>query len=116
MGHPFLAHINMGELLAKRIEAPFIPKVPDLNHLVEKTEFAPNVLELRETAIPSKSQEIVVNVNGKVFGSFGQYLDEDSPGLREKQRQRQREEALSMLEESSGDTFILQDLKQERRH
>ena len=71
MSHPFLSHINMPDLLSKKIEAPFIPSVPNLNELVENQKFMPKVTELRETEVPPKEQKLVGEKDLNFFLSFG---------------------------------------------
>ena len=53
MSHPFLSHIKMHDLLSKRMPAPFVPNVPDLNELVDNQKFMPKISELRETEVPT---------------------------------------------------------------
>jgi hypothetical protein len=37
MNHPFLRDLNVADLIAKKIIAPFKPKLPDFNEMVRNT-------------------------------------------------------------------------------
>ena len=60
LGHPFLSEINVEELEAKRINAPFIPKVPDLKKLLKNVDEGVTesvmLVDVRETEVPQANK------------------------------------------------------------
>ena len=78
MSHAFLKHIDVKKLLAKKIDAPFKPKLPDYNEMVRNTRFAVNIKDLNETAIPEKHKKIITSLETEIFTEFGTNIDFNS--------------------------------------
>lgn len=75
LSHPFLKDINVGNLLAKKIAAPFKPKLPDFNEMVRNTQQTVKIKDLNETAVPEKHKKILSSLENEIFTEFGTNLD-----------------------------------------
>ena len=73
MNHPFLKHINSADLLAKKIVAPFKPKLPDFNEMVRNTNVG--IKDLNETSVPEKNKKILSSLETEIFSEFGTNID-----------------------------------------
>lgn len=73
MNHPFLKDINAADLLAKKIAAPFKPKLPDFNEMVRNTNVG--IKDLNETAVPEKNKKILSSLETEIFSEFGTNID-----------------------------------------
>jgi hypothetical protein len=73
MSHPFLKGINSADLIAKKIAAPFEPKLPDFNKMVQNTNVG--IKDLNETAIPEKQKKILSSLETEIFSEFGTNID-----------------------------------------
>jgi len=78
LSHAFLKNIDVKKLLAKKIDAPFKPKLPDYNEMVRNTRFAVNIKDLNETAIPEKHKKIITSLETEIFTEFGTNIDFNS--------------------------------------
>jgi hypothetical protein len=47
------------DLLAKKIQAPFKPKLPDFNEMVRNLSNTVGIKDLNETAIPEKNKKLI---------------------------------------------------------
>lgn len=59
LNHAFLKQINVTDLLAKKIQAPFKPKLPDFNEMVRNLSNTVGIKDLNETAIPEKNKKLI---------------------------------------------------------
>jgi len=57
LNHPFLSEINTSDLIAKKIVAPFIPKLLDFDEMVRNTNIG--IKELNETSVPEKNKKLL---------------------------------------------------------
>lgn len=73
MNHPFLKDINSADLIAKKISAPFKPKLPDFNEMVRNTNVG--IKDLNETTVPEKNKKILSSLETEVFSEFGTNID-----------------------------------------
>jgi len=70
-----LKQINVTDLLAKKIQAPFKPKLPDFNEMVRNLSNTVGIKDLNETAIPEKNKKLIKNLETELFSEFGTNID-----------------------------------------
>jgi len=60
LGHPWFSDLNMDEILAKKVESPYIPKISNKNDL---QNFDPEVVSesLKESILPETSQNLIMD-------------------------------------------------------
>jgi hypothetical protein len=73
MNHPFLRDLNVADLIAKKIIAPFKPKLPDFNEMVRNTNVG--IKDLNETTVPEKNKKILSSLETEFFSEFGTNID-----------------------------------------
>lgn len=67
--------INVTDLLAKNIKAPFRPKLPDYNEMVKNLTQTVGIKDLNETAVPEKTKKILLGIESEIFSEFGTNID-----------------------------------------
>ncbi len=72
--HPFLKNINTKDLLDKKVPAPFVPKLNDLNNFVDSKVKVIDIKDLRESIVTVENKKFV-EMNKDNFDAFGQNLD-----------------------------------------
>jgi hypothetical protein len=70
-----LKDINVADLLAKNIKAPFSPKLPDYNEMVKNLTQTVGIKDLNETAVPEKTKKILSGIESEIFSEFGTNID-----------------------------------------
>jgi hypothetical protein len=76
LSHPFFADLDIKKLQSKLLQAPFVPKIPDLEKLRSMNkELA--FKDFQETIIPSQKMELVNNKNEE-FEIFGEVREIDT--------------------------------------
>ena len=84
LSHPFLKDINVDNLLAKKIAAPFKPELPDYNEMVQNLNQTVRIKDLNETSVPEKNKKILSSLETEIFTEFGTNIDFSSKETLEK--------------------------------